>query len=82
MDLETIKKCDAALGHATEVLARVATNDETFWKLCRANFVIGWLKIALMGLGMAAEEAEAQIAQAEAEHRRIFEAWEAPNGQS
>lgn len=72
MDIEEIKKCDAALISAAEVLGRMTGRGEYFDKLCRAKFVIGWLKQALVTQGMSNEEAEAEIGKAEAEHVRIF----------
>lgn len=55
-----------------EVVIPAFGGDDYFDRLCRANFVIGYLKQSLVSLGMTNDEVEAQIAKAEAEHKRIF----------
>lgn len=45
---------------------------DDYQKRCQAKFVIGWLTMQLIGMGVSRDEVEAQIAKAEAEWVRIF----------
>ncbi len=45
--------------------------DEMINDKCRWAFIVGWLKVSLVGLGMSPEAAEAEIAKAGQEYDKI-----------